>query len=86
MPSRAVSLGLSPGWLSRRARTCCWSEATGMNYDVTARGHSQHPGGRPAGADKPASVAAKAAAGHVLFGSAKKLKSLMAHRPNSPTL
>ena len=33
-----------------------------MNYDVTARGRSQHAGGRPAGASKSASVAAKAAA------------------------
>ena len=33
-----------------------------MNYDVTARGHSQHPNGGAAGAGKPASVAAKAAA------------------------
>jgi hypothetical protein len=30
--------------------------------DVTASGHSEHPGGKPAGAGKPASVAAKAAA------------------------
>ena len=33
-----------------------------MNYDVTARGHSQPPHGGAAGAGKPASVAAKAAA------------------------
>jgi uncharacterized protein (TIRG00374 family) len=33
-----------------------------MSYDVTARGHSQHPGGRAADAGKTAPVAAKAAA------------------------
>jgi uncharacterized protein (TIRG00374 family) len=33
-----------------------------MNHDVPARRHSQHPGGGPADAGKPASVAAKAAA------------------------
>ena len=33
-----------------------------MMYDVTARGHPQHPGGRPGGAATPGPMAAKAAA------------------------
>ena len=38
------------------------SQFRGMKYDVTARRDPQHPGGGPADAEKPAPMAAKAAA------------------------